>query len=97
MATQENFNNLQKKVFSENKNGDIFIGGEKIDKQLLSVLKEQADYISKSQLYEILHSTVINESANLGWESKSWDNVQFSKALKYWDTVFGNILKKLSK
>lgn len=93
---QDNLINTEKTVFSE-KEGKVFLGGAEIKPEILSILKDQAKYIKTSQLWDILHSTIINESARLAWESQNWDNVQYSKALKYWDTVFRNILNKLDK
>jgi hypothetical protein len=87
---------LEKRVFHE-KNGDIFIGGEKIKADIRSILKDQAKYIETSQLWEILSSTVINESVRLAFESQNWDNVQYAKALKYWNTVIKKAVSSLAK
>ena len=94
--TQLNLVNLQKNLFLE-KNGKFFLGGEEIKGDILSLLKDEARYIEKSQLWELLHAAVLNEAARSAFESSNWENVQFAKALKYYDTIIRNILSSLTK
>lgn len=83
------------KVFSEDK-GEIFIGGEKIKPELRSILKEQAFYLSSSQLWEILNATITQESSDLALKkSTEWNHVLYAKALKYWGDVFESMINKL--
>lgn len=93
----EQFNNLAKRIFTEDK-GKIFIGGEEIKVDVLDVLREQARYLSTSQLYEILKATIINESAELALkQSKNFEQVQFAKALYHILYVLDNMILKLKK
>ena len=88
---------LEKLIFTEDK-GKIYLGGEEIQPQILQVLKEEAKYIVKSQLFEVINATVTNESFNLGiGQSKDWNNVEYAKALYYWGKVFNKIINKFSK
>lgn len=88
-------NSIKDKVFSEVK-GELFIGGEKIKPELLTVLKEQAKYLSTSQLWDIFNSTAINEANDLALnKSTEWQHVQFAKALKYYIDIFNTMVIKL--
>lgn len=94
----DNLIDLEKKIFRvQPKTKKIFIGNEEIKPEILEILKEQARYIKTSQFYDILHATLINESAKIGWEQENDKAAQFGKALKYVDTILGNMLKGLSK
>jgi len=97
MAERVNFNSLEKKVFLEYK-GDFYIGGEKVSPEMKALLKEQAKYFATSQLYEILRSTIINESANMALKQSTLDeHVLSAKMLYHWQFVLDNLLVKLSK
>ncbi len=93
----ENFNNLAKRIFQEEK-GKIFIGGEEVKPEVLEVLREQARYLSTSQLYEILGATIKNESADLALkQSQNFEQVQFAKALYHIWYVLDNMVHTLKK
>lgn len=92
----DSLTNLEKKIYRESE-GRVFIGGEEVKPEILSLLKEQARYIESSQFWEVLHATLINESVRAAWESKNWDAVQYSKALKYTDTIIRNMIRGLTK
>lgn len=88
---------LEKLIFTEEK-GKLFLGSEEIPPQVLQVLREEAKYIIKSQLFEIINATITNESFNLGvGQSKDWDSVQYAKSLYYWGKVFKKIINRLAK
>ena len=83
------------KVFKEVK-GEIFIGGEKIRPELRDILREQAKYLSTSQIYEVFNSTIKNEAFDLALnKSKDWDHVLYAKALAYWVDVMTSMVNKL--
>lgn len=87
----------KKKIFSEVK-GEIFIGGEKIKPELREILKEQARYISTSQLFEILNDTLNAESADMALnKSTEWNHVLGAKMLKYWIDVLNTMILKLKQ
>ncbi len=97
LQNSEQFNILAKRIFTEDK-GKIFIGGVEISKEELDVLREQARYLSTSQLYDILKATIINESADLALkQSQNFEQVQFAKALYHILFVLDNMILKLKK
>ena len=92
-----NFDALSKGIFSE-KGNVLFIGGEPIKSEIKEVLKDQAEYLKTSQLYEILLATLKNEAGNLALiQSKDWDNVLYAKAMHHNIYVFENLIKCLTK
>ena len=94
---QEALINLIGRIYKE-ENGKKYIGGEEIKPDILSLLKDQAQYIETSQFYEILNATIINEAFNLGvLQSKDFDSVQFAKALVYANNIIKKMIKGLSK
>lgn len=93
----DNFEKLSTRVF-EVKKGTIYIGGEEIRPDVLVVLKEQARYLSTSQFYDILKSTIINESSELALkQSTKWEDVEFAKALYHIQYVLNNMITQLTK
>ncbi len=94
---QPKFNKLNKNIF-EIKGKDILIGGEIIKPEFLGILKEQAQYLSTSQLYEVYIDTLQNEAMNLSLiQSKDWEDVQFAKALWHCVFVLENMVNGLKK
>lgn len=97
MAQLPNFNSTESKIFTEYK-GNIYIGKEKIKPDFKELLKDQAKWLQSSQLYEVLKSTITNESSNLALvQSKEWDHVLSAKMLYHWQYVLDNILQSLTK
>ena len=93
----EKLASIQSKVFLE-KDGKIYIGGEEIKKEMLDILKEQAFYLKSSQLFEILVSTIVNESYNIGViKSENWDATVSAKMLHHWNLFFVRMINTLSK
>lgn len=91
-----NFNSIEGSVFTYLK-GEIYIGTEKIRPELREVLREQARYIMKSNLYEIIRATIMNEAAKAALiQSTDWEQVRFAKALYHWSYVLDNMLKVLT-
>ena len=95
----EKYNNVAKKVFSEEK-GKIFIGGEEINAEMLRVLKDQAFSFRTTQLYEVLRATILNEAYDIalnqsGKSGSIETDVQYAKMMKHWQYVIDNILDKL--
>ena len=95
----ETYNNIIKKVFSEDK-GKIFIGGEEINSEMLRVLKDQAFAFRTTQLYETLRATILNEAYDIaliqsGKSGSIENDVQYAKAMKHFMFVVDNILDKL--
>ena len=92
-----NFDILSKRIFSE-KGNILLIGGEEIKPEVLEILKDQANYLKTSQLYEVLLATWKTEAANLALiQSKDWNNVLYAKAMHHNIYVLENFVKCLTK
>ena len=88
---------IQNHVFHE-KNGNIYIGGQLVDKQMRELLRDQAEYILRSDLWEIFNATITNEAANLSLvQSTNWEHVTTAKMLHHWTHVMKNIVVLLAK
>lgn len=91
------FKTLESRVFTAS-GGKVFIGGEEVTEQLLSTLKDEAKYISKSRFYEVFSATVTNESANMALiQSTEWGHIETAKMLHHLGHVLNNMLYTLSK
>ena len=91
------FLDIESRVFTEYK-GNIYIGKDKIDATLRSVLKDEAKNLQVSRLWEILNASVINEAYRLGLnQSQNWDNVLYAKALYEWSKFMLNVIHTLAK
>lgn len=77
---------------------DIYIGKNKIEPALRSVLRDEAKNLQSSRLWEILNASAINEAYNLALiQSKNFDEVTSAKMLKHWSFFMINVIHKLSK
>lgn len=95
------FNDYSNKVFRE-LGGVIYIGEVEIPDPLRGILRDQAENFLTSQLFEILHSSSINEAYELALKQsgKSGDireDVRFAKALYHWAHFMRNVVVKLAK
>lgn len=78
--------------------GTVFIGQEPVTEQLRQVLRDEAEYIQHSRLWEILNASVTNEAYSLALiQSKDFDSVQFAKALHHWAHFMRNVVHTLAK
>lgn len=92
-----NFLDIESRVFTQVGN-DIYIGKDKIDQTLRSVLRDEAKNIQSSRLWEILNASAINEAYNLALiQSKNFDEVTSAKMLKHWSFFMVNVIHTLSK
>lgn len=87
---------LQTRIFEE-KGGNIYIGGEKVTDQVRSLLRDQARIFNASDLAQIIHATVLDESFSLYTQSGNMEHVQYVKALVYWDKVMRKLVNALAK
>jgi len=77
---------------------DFYIGTEKMDPVIRSLLRDEAKSIKNSRLWEILNASIVNESYNLALiQSKDFDEVRFAKALKHWSHFMINVVHTLTK
>jgi len=91
------YSSLEDSVFTVVK-GKIYIGKTEIESTLRSVLRDEAENLNSSRLWEILNASVINEAYNLALiHSTDFDQVQFAKALKHWGHFMMNVIHVLSK
>ncbi len=88
----------QDRVFSQNeKTKVISIGGYEIKAEVRELLREQAGYLLRSEVYEIFEATLTNEAARLALGSSSVEHLQFAKALQYWNATMKKIYTSLSQ
>lgn len=93
----EEYLKISNRIFTE-KNGDIYIGGEKISIQIRELLRDQSKNFQTTQLWEILYASILNEAYNLALaQSQNFDHVQFAKALAHWNKFVKEVLVKLAK
>ena len=94
----EEYLSLYQNFFEEDSNGVITLGGVKIDHSIRSVLKDEADYIQRSKIWEIISSTIVNESYNISLkQSANWEHVLSAKQLYHWNYVMKKILHAFNK
>ena len=85
------------RIFAE-RAGKFFIGGVEIDTQTRELLRDQAQYLQTSHLWEILDATITNESAKLALiQSTDFDQVRSAKMLYHWNHVLKNMIHLLAK
>lgn len=98
LQSSVSFSEIAEHVFGQAKNGTLLIGGQPIPAPLRETLRDEAEYIIKSRLWEILNAAVMNEEYRLGMlEAKEWEHVRFAKALHHWAQFFRNTLFTLAK
>lgn len=93
------FKALEKRVFYKKpKTGVVFIGGVPIDDQMRETLREETDYILRSNFLEIFDATLTNEAAEMALiQSANMDHVQVAKMLHHLNFVWKNMLLSLAK
>ena len=89
------FNEISKRVFDVK---NLTLGGEPIGADMLDILREEAKYFERSQLWEILNASILNEASNLALhQSTNWEHIKYAKALNNWSFFFKNVVHRLSK
>lgn len=96
-ASSPDFAAVARNLFRE-KAGKFYIGNEEISKDIRSILRDEAEYLQRSKLWELLNNAIVNESAELALiSSQSWEHVEVAKMLHHWGHVFRNIIAALAK
>ena len=86
----------EENLYRETPNG-LYIGHNKIDDNFRRVLKDEANYILRSRIWEVLNDTVANEAAQLALQhSLNWEHVLSAKQLYYWQQAMSKIMQKLA-
>lgn len=89
---------LQGRIFKQDEKTKVLtIGGFAIKQDIRELLKEQADTHLRTELFEIIQATIVNEAARLALQSNTIEHTQFAKALHYWNTVVEKLLTTLSQ
>ena len=79
-------------------NGKVSIGGQEIQPQIISHLKDEANSLLQSEIWSILEASILNESMRLALtESASWDHVLSAKMLKHWHFFLKKLLTQIAK
>ena len=69
-----------------------------VKQEMRDILQQDAKYFEKSNLWEILEATIVNECANLALiQSKEWSHIENAKMLHHWAHVFKNMIHTLAK
>jgi hypothetical protein len=96
LETLPDLSEIEKRVFSNK--GGISIGRVALTDEMRNLLREQANYLQSSQLWEILNASAANEAVNLALiQSEDFEHVKFAKALWHWSTFMRNIVLILGK
>ncbi len=91
------FLDVESRVFTV-QGKDIYIGKEKIQPQIRSLLRDEAEVLKNTRLWEILNASVINEAYFLALDkSEDFKHVRFAKAMKHWSFFMMNVIHLLAK
>lgn len=91
------FLSLESHILTEHK-GELYLGKEILSKEMRDVLREQARYIERSNLWEVVNATIVNESYDIALKhSKDFDEVLSAKMLHHWAFVMRKIMALLAK
>lgn len=92
-----NFTDVQNHVFEE-KAGKIYVGGLEVTPDIRGILRDEAEYIQNSRLWEILNASVTNEAYTAALiQSKDFDAVLSAKMLHHWGHFMRNVIHILAK
>lgn len=91
------FTEILDHVFRES-GGKIFIGGIEVTEQLRNVLRDEAQYLQHSRLWEVLNASLTNEAYDIALiQSSDFDSVRFAKALHHVAHFIRNVVHTLGK
>jgi len=91
------FLDVESRVFTQ-VGKDVYIGRDRIDAALRSLLRDEAKSLQAMRLWEILNASAVNEAYNLALiQSADFDSVKFAKALKHWSFFMMNAVALLAK
>lgn len=85
-------------IVTKNKNGDIFIGGQVLSKEELKTIKNQIDWLKKSDIYRILwDNTLETARRHIFDNSKNIDDLTWGKAMLYNKSIEEEIMNQILK
>ena len=91
------FTDIEKHIFSKI-GSDIYIGKDKVQPALRSLLRDESKKIQAMRLWDVLNASIINEAYDLALrQSQNFEQVQFAKALRHWSHFMMNVLHILAK
>jgi hypothetical protein len=91
------YSDIERHIFSKI-GSDIYIGKDKVQPALRSLLRDESKNIQAMRLWEVLNASIINEAYDLALrQSQNFEQVQFAKALKHWSFFMMNVLNLLAK
>jgi hypothetical protein len=88
---EDNYVAFEARLYSKGSEGQVLIGGETLKPEIRVLLKDQADNVLRSELYDIFYATIANEASRLALQSGSLEHLQYAKALKYWNDTMKKI------
>lgn len=91
------FLSLQDRVFQQ-AGTKVYLGGELISNEMRSALRDEAEFILRGRLWEILSASVFNEAYNMSLiQSKDWESVLDAKMLHHWGHFMRNVVTILAR
>lgn len=95
---QLQFLSIEDSVFHKSKNGDIYIGKEKITNEMRDILQRDAEVFLNSRLFQVMNASIINEAYDIALkQSKNFDEVLNAKMLHHWNFFLVNMVIELAK
>ncbi len=92
------FLEIQAHIFTAIEDGTLYIGQDKVEPALRSLLRDEAKNLQTMRLWEIMNASVLNEAYDLALrQSTDFDHVRFAKALKHWSFFMLNVIHILAK
>lgn len=80
------------------KAGRVFVGGEEVTEQLRGALRDQAENLATSQLWEMFNASLLHEAADMALvKSTEWDHVLAAKMLRHYQHYFQNVIHLLGQ
>lgn len=91
------FTEVQAHVFAE-RGGKVFIGGVEVTPQLRSTLRDEAEYLQHSRLWEILNASLTNEAYDIALrQAVDMELVNFGKSIHHVAHFIRNVIHILAK
>lgn len=98
METLPDFREIEDRVFHVAKDGTIFVGREGLTEDIRSVLRDEAEYIKNSRLWEIVSASIEQEAIELALlQSSNFDHVLSAKQLHHFRHFVNNVIHILAK
>lgn len=76
----------------------MYIGREKIAEDLRGALRDEAEYLLRSRLWDVLQASIEQEAINLALiQSAEWNHVLSAKQLHHYRHFINNVIHLLAR